>query len=249
MRWLSPALLVPPVGALVLLAGTTTSAFRTVGRHRRNADGSVSYDMPGVWVEAKIAAADALGRVHGLFSQTKGTAAGESSGWEPDFFLSWCDGVPQPTSRYNATFNSSGWGSDVATVQVCGGLAPHAATPVVVFKSTEAQWNSLLPAPNYVTFHGFKEPEAALPTPPHRRKRIEFLGDSITAGFCNLCFDDGGIPNTPASESYAHSWANLICQHFDADCQTAAWSGYGMVENCVSLICAVNACMYVQYVQ
>ena len=63
-----------------------------------------------------------------------------------------------------------------------------------------------------------------------RPRRIEFLGDSITAGFCNLCDSTG--TNTAATESYADSWANLICQSFDAECHTSAWSGYGVVENC-----------------
>ena len=233
MRVLPPVTLL----AVLLLLLPVCFSYRVVGRHRRNADGSVSFDMPGVWVEARIAAADAAGRVHGAFSQAGD--AGANNGWKPNYFLSWCDGVPQPGGLYNATFNSSGWSSapsGIAVVPVCSGLDPHAGTSVVIFKSTEAQWNSLLPTPNFVTFHGFQEPEVAAPAPAPRRKRIEFLGDSITAGFCNLCFDNGGIPNTVATESYAHSWANLICQHFDADCQTAAWSGYGMVQNCVSLI-------------
>jgi hypothetical protein len=65
-----------------------------------------------------------------------------------------------------------------------------------IFKATEADWNGGSPVPNYVTFHGINvESESgatAVPTanalavlappPPLPTRKIEFLGDSITAG-------------------------------------------------------------------
>lgn len=204
------------------------AAFRVVGRHRVNGDGSVSYDMPGVWIEAEIHA-DAQGHVHALFSKVNESLAA-------DYFVVWCNGNQQPGGAYNSTFNTTSWASGVVVpVKVCSGIRPTTVNSIVIFKSTEAQWNSIQPAPNYVTFHGFLEHEEMLGEKSKhstKRKRIEFLGDSITAGFCNLCDDFGGIPNADSTESFAYSWANLICQHFGAECHTAAWSGYGMVDNC-----------------
>ena len=106
-------------------------------------------------------------------------------------------------------------------------------------KATEAKWNSLSVTPNFVTFHGFLDGSggahlalpAVGPMEP-RRRRIEFFGDSITAGFCNLCTFASSGQTGALLESYSHSWANIVCDGFAADCHTTAWSGYGIVENC-----------------
>jgi hypothetical protein len=81
---------------------------------------------------------------------------------------------------------------------------------------------------------------------------------SITAGYCNLCKETGevefsatdsvtastppaaawasagfgGSPGGVDAESFAHSWAHLICDTLGAECHNQAWSGYGMVMNC-----------------
>ncbi len=65
------------------------------------------------------------------------------------------------------------------------------------------------------------------------RRRIEFLGDSLTAGYCNLCHQtDPSLPPGYMQESFAASWAHLTCTRFGAECHTEAWSGRGLVRNC-----------------
>eukprot|EP00602_Paraphysomonas_sp_CaronLab_P004425 CAMPEP_0185034088 /NCGR_PEP_ID=MMETSP1103-20130426/23639_1 /TAXON_ID=36769 /ORGANISM="Paraphysomonas bandaiensis, Strain Caron Lab Isolate" /LENGTH=254 /DNA_ID=CAMNT_0027570601 /DNA_START=554 /DNA_END=1318 /DNA_ORIENTATION=+ len=100
-------------------------------------------------------------------------------------------------------------------------------------KVTEADWNNPNPTPNYIDFHGFIIDSGdiiPLPDPPIRR--VEFVGDSITAGYCNMCkgADEGAEGYT--LESFGASWPTLVCDAFQADCHTAAWSGLGMVRNC-----------------
>jgi len=107
---------------------------------------------------------------------------------------------------------------------------------VTIFKDSEPQFAGTHVMPNYVTFHGFvaQEESAALRrpvTPPTHR--VEFLGDSITAGFDNLC----DVPNSPGghlstASSFRRSWAPEICNALNAECHYTAWSGLGMVVNC-----------------
>jgi hypothetical protein len=89
-----------------------------------------------------------------------------------------------------------------------------------VLKATEAQWNGGSPTPNYVTFSGFKiDAESAaselvartIAPPPLPTRKIEFLGDSITAGYCNEC-KVGGLPNDHNVSTCVQTTA-CICQY------------------------------------
>ena len=140
----------------------------------------------------------------------------------------------------------------------CEQLDPTLQYTVALFHATEPNWNQLFSHPNAVEAVGFilsASPDAATSlsgsvvgasagarrgapvaaAPPVRGtgRRVEFLGDSITCGFCNLCRNPP-FPNATgyALESYYDSWAHLTCARLGADCHTVAWSGYGMVENC-----------------
>ena len=98
---------------------------------------------------------------------------------------------------------------------------------IEVSKQTEADWNELVPMNNYLTFSGFllDNGNSALLKPVSTR-RIEYIGDSITAGYCNLCQDDY------TGQSSDLSWTTLTCNNLQADCHINAWSGYGLVRNC-----------------
>ena len=109
-----------------------------------------------------------------------------------------------------------------------------------ILKATEAQWNGGSPTPNYMTFSGFQVNATVTDTanfvahtvapPPLPTRKIEFLGDSITAGFCNECkHPDVTIPNR---EAYGATWDFQIGGILNAQVHTAAWSGLGMVRNC-----------------
>lgn len=72
-------------------------------------------------------------------------------------------------------------------------------------------------------------------------RRIEFVGDSITAA-TNLRRPAGdpafGIPQAPTCgdsglySDYPLSYMAQLCQAFGANCSTIAWGGKGMFKNC-----------------
>ena len=68
-------------------------------------------------------------------------------------------------------------------------------------------------------------------------RRIEFIGDSITCGYCNLC-KTRPDHNMQEAQSFALSWANLACHALGADCHTVAWSGIGIARN----VCGPQNC-------
>jgi len=86
----------------------------------------------------------------------------------------------------------------------------------------------------YLHFVGFiTDGQAATPSPP-RSRRIEIVGDSITAGFGARGFSNPPFPcqvNMITSGNY-YTYNHFICENFTADCTTLAWSGKGMYENC-----------------
>jgi hypothetical protein len=110
---------------------------------------------------------------------------------------------------------------------------------VVVLKATEPDWNGGDPVPNYMTFSGFTATAITGDTPPQfvskagaplPVRKLEFLGDSITAGFCNECVAPPALPDN--RESWDASWDARIGQKLDAQVHTVAWSGLGMIKNC-----------------
>jgi lysophospholipase L1-like esterase len=110
---------------------------------------------------------------------------------------------------------------------------PAGTHDVRVLKATEADWNAGSPLPNYLTFSGIEAAggAAALPQPPLPARRLEFLGDSITAGFCNTdCVWGDRLADN--KEAFGASWDAQLGALLDAQIHTAAWSGLGMVHNC-----------------
>ena len=201
---------------IVALTTTPTSSYHLTGRTLFHPESLThSFDQPGVWID-----------VIATTTPTTLTLSKASGSRQVDYFITYCDGV-----RQTKVINTSSWPNDNTTIDIqikC----PPGNQNIRFFKTTEAQWNSLVPMDNAITLHGVSNNDTSqdLEATAPSTKRIEFLGDSITAGFCNLC--ESNPTNTAATESYADSWSNRICQTFRAECHTAAWSGYGMVENC-----------------
>mmetsp|Transcript_56675 Transcript_56675/g.168271 ORF Transcript_56675/g.168271 Transcript_56675/m.168271 type:complete len:326 (-) Transcript_56675:20-997(-) len=154
-------------------------------------------------------------------------------------FQVFLNGVLQPGSR----FNTSDWVAGAVT-QVslfpAGSLSEGARHAVAILKDTEPQFAGTQVEPNYITFHGFGGDDAGARllapdnlveelAPSHK---LEFLGDSITAGFDNQCDIPSAPKGFPWSESFIKSWAALICDALGAECHYSAWSGFGMVANC-----------------
>lgn len=103
---------------------------------------------------------------------------------------------------------------------------PHAVT---VYNTAEPAFqgsNSFYQKPTLVsvTTDGKFQP-APLPL----SRALEFVGDSLTAGF-----GANGMapcPGTILMEDNSVTWGNLLCGNFSANCTILAWSGIGVYEN------------------
>jgi lysophospholipase L1-like esterase len=69
-----------------------------------------------------------------------------------------------------------------------------------------------------------------LPPPPAPARRIEFVGDSVTAGFGVLGRDET-CPFSPDTEDFSRSFAALTAAALDAEPVAVAWSGRGACRN------------------
>ena len=195
-----------------------------VGRVQTNADGTTSFDMNGVQATATVTGTT------GLSVSLSGLCA------EGNAFQVFLNGALQPKSY----FNTSGWKAGTIVkvpLFASGTLAADAANVVTLVKDTEPQFAGTTVAPNAITFHGFSGDSSAArllaPVPRARAQhKIEFLGDSITAGFDNTCDIPGSPKGFPWSESQIKSWSAGICNLLDGECHYNAWSGFGMVRNC-----------------
>jgi lysophospholipase L1-like esterase len=71
-------------------------------------------------------------------------------------------------------------------------------------------------------------PPVRVPSP--RARRLELIGDSISAGYGNEGADES-CPFTPATENHHRSWGAVAARALDADLVTIAWSGKGVFSN------------------
>jgi lysophospholipase L1-like esterase len=93
-----------------------------------------------------------------------------------------------------------------------------------LFKRSEA-------AKGHVAFRGVElavGADAWAPAPAAYRLRMQFIGDSITAGACN---EDGATDqwDTFRTHNYAQSWAHLTAMALGADDRAMAYSGMGVI--------------------
>jgi lysophospholipase L1-like esterase len=98
-----------------------------------------------------------------------------------------------------------------------------AAHDVLLYRRSEATFGE-------TTFHGFDLAASAYlasPSPPS--KRLEVIGDSISAGYGN----EGTYPCTfvASTENHYLSYEALAARTLGAELYTEAWSGIGMLRN------------------
>ena len=84
----------------------------------------------------------------------------------------------------------------------------------------------------YFTYIGFKtDGMAVAPTP--RARRIELVGDSISAGYGSRgSAATAGCQVDDITSGNAYTYNYQLAEAFDADITPIAWSGKGMYENC-----------------
>ena len=206
-----------------LLIGEDTVAF--VGRVQRAANGTTMFDMNGVQIRATVSGTTGLSVSLSQVQKVEGNV-----------FQVYLNGALQLKSR----FNTSAWEAG-QVVQVplfpSGSMNSSTNYSVTIVKDTEPSFATTdIKMPNYITFHGFSGDSSARLLPVAQsspsQHRVEFLGDSITAGFDNQCDIVDAPKGMPWSESFAKSWATLMCDELSAECHYNAWSGFGMVANC-----------------
>lgn len=202
------------------------------------------FDMPGCEMRATISlptkstVSVVLAQQHQPIPPGGGNT--KNSGFEANAFVLWIDGVrTQP--GHNASFDTSKI-TDSLPHSYPAALLNAGKHTIRMLKATEAEWNGGDPTPNWLSFQGLEiapvETDrntalASLVSPkPLPARKIEFLGDSITAGFCNEC--QTSKTNLPGDhgEAFGASWDFQIGELLDAQVHTAAWSGFGMVRNC-----------------
>lgn len=162
-----------------------------------------------------------------------------ATGFQPNYFVVIVDGMIVPGFA-NATFSTA------TVTNVTGGtsitlatsLDPTTSHSIRVFKSSEAEWAWDVPEPNYVTLCsvtlvGLGSP-SLLPPAPLPSRKLEFIGDSITAGYCNILWVpdiDRHHTNRSNLESFWLSWPTRLCEAANAVCHTAAWSGFALMKS------------------
>jgi lysophospholipase L1-like esterase len=209
---------------------------------------SKDFDMPGCEIRVRLQLS-AAAVVKVTLAQKDSPVPKDHSGnsanshFQANSFVVWIDGVRQGAGGYNATFSTQALAK---TEQPSDFDLTTSGTPLAagqhdirILKGTEAQHNGGTPTPNYVTFSGFKIGAVSMATtltaqaiapPPLPTRKIEFLGDSITAGFCNECKRPDPLSNN--NEAYGATWDFQLGSILGAQVHTAAWSGLGMVRNC-----------------
>eukprot|EP01064_Diplonema_japonicum_P012069 TRINITY_DN19549_c0_g3_i2.p1 TRINITY_DN19549_c0_g3~~TRINITY_DN19549_c0_g3_i2.p1 ORF type:complete len:365 (+),score=46.48 TRINITY_DN19549_c0_g3_i2:37-1131(+) len=210
--------------ALAAVISPSDKNIQYIGRAVALPSGEKQFDNPGFTVKFKVQGATEVSvqmkARHALPSEADGS-------FILNFFETLVDGVRQPTRLSTAvTQNNS-----IYTFEIAKDLQ-EGAHDIVVFKSTEADWNAHIPTPNYMTFSGIvlSDGGSLVAPEPLPTRRMEFIGDSITAGYCNLCHEPS-MPTNEYAQSFYDSWASQICRGVGAVCHAIAWSGFGVIRN------------------
>lgn len=238
---------------LLCVGAPHASGAEVIGRHSINSAGAAIFDHPGVRIVATISHTPF---VNATFFQA-------ASAQIPNHFRVTVDGEPQDVPTFDTRAWPKGDDERVSVPIALPGNASASSHEIIIEKTSEALFSTFKGlAPNYVGFVGFTGADSMVVShPPPAKRRVEFLGDSITAGYCNLCDDSGSdaassdvvrnpfmggggsedvrggvdmkaLVGSVDQESFALSWANLACDALEAECHVAAWSGLGMAKNC-----------------
>jgi len=121
--------------------------------------------------------------------------------------------------------------ADGTTTLYVAGLDHGTTYTIRVFHDLEPLFHGAVAyGPGNATLLGFAT-DGAFAAAPALPRRLEWVGDSLTAGFGSR----GAAPPCGATQitsSNFHSYSRLACDALGAACSVIAWSGKGMYENC-----------------
>jgi len=137
------------------------------------------------------------------------------------------DGQPTPAPAPGPAPSPGGW----SMYELAKGL-PAGEHTITVWKATEdnVEANSdSLSTKGEMAFGGFTS-DGSFGEPPARpKRRLEFIGDSDTAGWCADGSPSTGDTPNKFQDSY-QTWASQLATHFEAELMVEAVSGWGVGE-------------------
>jgi lysophospholipase L1-like esterase len=208
----------PAGGAEVFIPASSPNVWH-VGRSAINADGSRSFDWEGTQMSVNVQGASYVKVLVNATGGAIGRIVVEAGGLEVSSFF--VGGGNHATDYLDGVFFAAYDLSGTVNIRVISILEPS-------FGSAGPD--------AYLTFVGFLTDGAAAPPSAPRARRIELVGDSISAGYgsrgsVGLAKSFGCPVNDLTSGNYyTYNWA--IAEHFEADIIPVAWSGKGMYVNC-----------------
>lgn len=190
--------------------GTGSSSFQEFGWP----GAQISVHFKGSWIKAKLKA-----------------SSGSIVSGRGDAFLviveSYSMNRQITTTTSRIEIKSSTWQEYTLAV----GLSAYQENILTLWKVTEeaALFTTILPSlsPSAGFSYFTTDGEFSSSTPPSfRRRRLEFIGDSDTAGFCADGKPDDLDPRMRSTENTFSTWAVQLAKFFDADPMIEAISGY-----------------------
>jgi hypothetical protein len=194
----------------IITVGPENSCLQYLGRYNETESSDVkSFDSPGFQINFGV---EGTSQIDILLSIANFDL--------PHRFWIYIDGILDG----NIIDTKNATSGEVTSFNVAKNLSTDYHT-VGLVKITEADWNNPFPTVNYLSFYGVELDTGDLKclTDPHLSRKIEFIGDSITAGYCNLCKID---PTTSgySAESFASSWPFLVSAGMEASYHTTGKS-------------------------
>jgi hypothetical protein len=186
-----------------------------IGRHSVEPDGSVLADWSGVEARFGLANGSTLLRVH--------MQAGNPGGQR---YAVW---VSSTATGYVPTRVTSFWtGGGTTSVDVLLGYDVQYDVTVYLQRTVEPVFADIFSGAQ-TRFLAFESDAGFAPAaPPRSTRRIEFLGDSITACLGNLGVFSSGCWASSFTQDFSSGYATTICRALGAECSTLAWSGISL---------------------
>jgi hypothetical protein len=208
------------------------SRVQWVGRTQRNANGTISFDWEGVSAYLTLQQTSYVKLVAYTETRTKLVTI-ETNSSEV------INGV-KASNNYVISIQYVDVITGPAvnnTYYVATGLDNTQTYIIRVFNDLEPQFHGLVGqgyGQGLTTFVGFLIDGELMTPAPRPTRRLEWVGDSLTAGFGSMGTSGPSIP-CPANQyttSNYFSYSRIIGDHFNADSSIIAYSGKGMYENC-----------------